>query len=293
MRRPGWRKPGSKTDRMGSQSLVDQVREQITPYTETPYLDTLVLLSHLLDIPRAQLLAHPSPPIKNEQGKKLISALKKIRRGFPLPYVVGKWEFFSLDFFVNPDVLIPRPETERLVEEALHWLKNHPQANYVLDVGTGSGCLAVALSVNQPRIQLIAADISLTALLTARKNAAHHHTAERIHFVQMDLLSGLSSGFDLICANLPYIPSHRLPSLAVTRREPLQALDGGPDGLHLIRRLLKEAGNHLNPGGAVLLEIDEKRGDLALETAGLFFPEAVLTLEKDLSGKDRYLWIQT
>jgi release factor glutamine methyltransferase len=269
---------------------------------ETASLDAQVLLAHILDKPRAWVLAHPEVELTTEQQGRLEDAVAHLQAGEPLPYVIGHWEFYGLDFRVTPDVLIPRPETEMLVEQALDWLQRHPDARTAIDVGTGSGCIAVSLAVHIPDLHLWATDISSAALQIARLNSEKHKATNRIEFMQADLLNPVrveSSTFDLqpaahhlIIANLPYIPTGTLLSLAVYGKEPSLALDGGVDGLDLLRRLLSQAPAHLSPNGLLLLEIEHRQGPLVLAMAQKAFPEAKVGILKDLNGNDRIIRIE-
>jgi release factor glutamine methyltransferase len=206
-----------------------------------------------------------------------------------LPHILGEWAFYGRNFKVTPDVLIPRPETELLVERALVIRARHDHP-LVADVGTGSGILAVTLSAECPEATFVATDRSRAALAIARQNAARHGVSQ-IHFVQTDLLQALTGPFDLICANLPYIPTGTLNELPVARWEPRQALDGGPDGLMLIRKLLSQAQRRLAPGGVILLEIEASTGKPALAAARDAFPDAECILHRDLASKDRLVEI--
>jgi release factor glutamine methyltransferase len=180
-----------------------------------------------------------------------------------------------------------------MVEEALQWLNAHPGRRNAIDVGTGSGCIAITLAVHIPDLQVIGSDISLAALKAARINADKHAVAARLKLVHADLLPVNLSSYDMICANLPYIPTRTLKSLDVFGREPTLALDGGPDGLCLIRRLLSQATQILAPDGLILLEIEATQGEVALNLAREFFPKAQIKLLTDLAGYDRLIRIET
>jgi release factor glutamine methyltransferase len=261
-------------------------------FSDTPGLDSQVLLAQVLERPRAWVMAHPQAEINEAQSNRLQSQLQRLETGEPLPYVIGHWEFYGLDFQLNPAVLIPRPETELLVDQASAWLQANPMRNQAADVGTGSGCIAVSLAAHHPDLRVTATDVSAAALLTARKNAARHGVAQRTYFVQADLLAALHGQFDLICANLPYIPSAELKKLKVFGREPSLALDGGPDGLALIRRLLAQAGRKLTPGGLLLVEIEASQGGQVLSVAGQSFPAARSVILADLAGRQRLLRVE-
>jgi release factor glutamine methyltransferase len=273
--------------------MLQEIRTQIDPYSLSPYLDALVLLSHITSQPTSRLLAHPSPDLTPDQKNQLKNALNKIKLGVPLPYIVGSWEFCQRSFILTPDVLIPRPETEWLVEKALGWFKEYPNKRTYLDLGTGSGCIAVTLARIIPDLKGIATDNSPAALRVAQKNAIRHQVAEQIFFIASDILNGFQTKVDLLISNLPYIPTEKLKTLPVYQTEPHQALDGGPDGLYYIKEALKESPRILNPGGLILLELDETRGEAALDLAQGYFPEADIRLKQDLSGQDRFLTIQT
>lgn len=274
-------------------TLLHQIVQTLKEHSETPALDAQTLLSHITQKPRPWVLAHPELNLSPQQEKKLDAALTQLLQNIPLPYVIGQWEFFGLNFLLTPDVLIPRPETEELVEMALEWLHDKDDAR-VLDMGTGSGCIPIALARNAGDLHLLGVDRSSAALNIARQNAAKHGVVNQIDFVQSDLFSNLEPAtFNLITANLPYIPSETLKTLDVYTREPILALDGGMDGLDLIRRFLKDAPRFLVPQGMILLEIDSSHGQKALETATAFFPEATCELLQDLSGRDRFIRIET
>jgi len=264
--------------------------------SDTPSLDAQVLLAHILEKPRSWVLAHPEADLSSEQQAALSQTLSQLETGTPLPYVIGHWEFYGLEFTVSPAVLIPRPETELLIEEALTWLRAHPNCRSAADIGTGSGCIAVTLAKHINNLKVIGTDISEKALEIAGTNANMHGVANQIKFDQSDLFSQLStihSSLNLICANLPYIPTTTLHSLKVYGREPTLALDGGPDGLNTIRELLKQAPQHLAPTGLLLLEIDASQGIAALCLAQEAFPDANVELLPDLAGHDRLIRVET
>jgi release factor glutamine methyltransferase len=274
-------------------SALDAAQQRLEAVSETAALDAQVLLAHLLNRGRAWVLAHPEAPLSAEQAKSLEQMLKRLQSGEPLPYVLGHWEFYGLDFSLTPDVLIPRPETELLVERAVQWLKVHPFRRLAADVGTGSGCIAVALAVNFPDLYIVAGDRSFGALKVAQANAYKHGVAGRIDCIQLDLLPETGKPFDLVCANLPYIPRSELNNLPVVKREPVMALDGGEEGLELIRRLLKRAPHLLAPGGYLLLEIEASHGEAVLVMAQQAFPEGKVELLIDLAGRDRLVTVES
>lgn len=278
--------------------LLSEITNRLAVVSDTPELDASVLLAHVANQPRTWIIAHPEVTLTAEQQKQLEQALTRLEHGEAFPYVLGHWEFFGLDFEVTPDVLIPRPETELLVERAIAWLQGSPVRRTIADVGTGSGAIAVSIAANVSDAHVLATDISYQALEVARGNAIKFEVADRIDFLQCDLLPPhidslpTESHFDLICANLPYIPTETLQHLPIFGREPTLALDGGPDGLEPIRRLLKMGPEWLAPNGIILLEIEATRGIQALNLACDLFSEATIHLHQDLTGRDRLLEIR-
>lgn len=278
-------------------SLLTEVTNNLAPTSDTPALDASVLIAHIIHRPRTWVMAHPELTLTPDQQNQLDDSLRRLQQGEAFPYVLGHWEFFGLDFDITPDVLIPRPETELLVEKAIAWLQESPVRKTIADVGTGSGAIAVSLAMNIPDVSILATDISLQALQVARKNALKFDVVNRIDFVQCDLLpphiDPLSTGqhFDLICANLPYIPTEKLQNLPIFGREPTLALDGGMDGLALIRHLLTVGPEWLAPNGLILLEVEATLAIQALNIASDMFSEGIIHLHQDLTGRDRLLEI--
>ncbi len=278
--------------------LFEDVSRRIAKRSETPQLETQILLAHVLDKPRTWVLAHPNQTLTEEQLHRLEEAVSRFERGVPLPYILGHWEFYGLDLDLTPEVLIPRPETELMVERALSWLRSMPERRRIADVGTGSGCIAIALAMHVPNAHITATDLSEAALAVASRNALKFKVNQRINFVQCNLLPPRSklpeaeTKFDLICANLPYIPSETLRHLPVYGQEPTLALDGGPDGLDPLRSLLEISNEWLSPNGKLLLEIEASHGPAAAAIAYDAFNNAEIHLHRDLSGRDRLLEIQ-
>ena len=279
--------------RTNSAAWLQAARQKLSASSEEPALEAQLLLSHILSRPRAWLLAHPETSLSAGQLERLDALLDAFASGQPLPYLLGRWEFYGLDFLVTPDVLIPRPETELLVEEGLAWVKTRPGICRVADVGTGSGCIAASLAKHAPGARIVAMDISFPALRVSACNLTRLGLQERVGLVQCDLLSACAGPFDLVCANLPYIPSSTLTGLEVARYEPPIALDGGPDGLRLIERLLIQSTSRLAPGGLLLLEIEAGQGESARELGERLFPDAKSGVSNDLAGKPRLLRIET
>ena len=259
--------------------------------------DAQLLLAHVMGHPRTWLLAHLDAPLSPSMLESADQAFARLEAGEPLPYILGHWEFYDLDFDITPDVLIPRPETEMMVEKAIKWLSVSPERRTVADIGTGSGIIAASIAMHVSSANILATDISHAALKVAKRNAEKFHVHHRIDFLQCDILPQhvdplpTDSHFDLICANLPYIPTATMRSLPIYGREPTLALDGGEDGLDLYRRLLDIAPAWLAPNGLILLEIEASQGVKALNLASDKFSEASISLHQDLVGHDRLLEI--
>jgi release factor glutamine methyltransferase len=263
---------------------------------DTPLTPTTAhaILAHVVGRGRAWLLAHPEAPLDAESAADFSNLIDRAAGGEPLAHLVGEREFYGLAFAVTPDVLIPRPETEAVVDTMLAWLDRQDRpAPRLADVGTGSGAIAVTLAVKRPDAQMTATDISAPALEVARCNAAHHNVTDRVDFVLADLLAPLAGPFDAVAANLPYVNREELAALEVGRWEPRVALDGGPDGLDHVRRLLAELPSRLASPGLLVLEIGHDQGPRAIHLCEAAFPTARVVLLPDLSGLDRIISVET
>ena len=221
---------------------------------ERPHDHALVLLAHVLGESKSWVLAHPDLYLSQRQILELSNLSTRLAKGEPLPYLTGKQAFFGLDFKVNQDVLIPRPETELMVEEALAWLKAHPEARQGIDLGTGSGCVVVSLVLNCPDLRMCAVDINARSLKVAMENAIDQHCEDRIRFTQSDLFAEVIRSYNLVCANLPYIPTDEITAVNSLPYEPRLALDGGQSGLELIDRSMSESRAHLLKPALLLYE---------------------------------------
>ena len=228
--------------------------------SDTPRLDAEILLAHARGCRRIQLYVQYHEPLSDEQRAVMRDLVKRRAQHEPVAYLVGHREFFGLDFQTNSAVLIPRPETETLVLELIRLAQERP-APQLLDVGTGSGCIAIAAAKNLPASAVTAIDISPAALAVARDNAKRLEVADQIEFLEGDLfapLLGLGRQFDIIASNPPYIPEAEMQTLSndVRLHEPRQALAAGPQGLDVIARLVHDSGTYLRAGGWLLIEID-------------------------------------
>ena len=228
---------------------------------ENARLNAEHLLAHALGLKRMELYLQFDRPLTESERAPLRDLVKRRGAREPLQHVLGTAEFHGRTFACDKRALVPRPETEQLVELALEMAKDKPAAT-ILDIGTGSGVIALTIALELPSATLHATDLSPDALALAAENATRHALTDRIVFHQADLLPPDDAQFDLIIANLPYIPAEEIASLSPeVRHDPASALDGGTDGLDLIRRLIETAPDRLAPGGALLLEIGLGQAD--------------------------------
>jgi release factor glutamine methyltransferase len=286
-------------------SLVDgATRQLVAGGIATPRLDAEVLLAHVLGIARTGVLASPDAPVGDGSADAYRGLIDRRVAGEPVAYLRGMREFHGLAFAVDARVLIPRPETEQLVDLAFERVRaqltgaprppDGPPVR-VWDVATGSGAVAVALAAQLRRrgfldeVRIVASDLSSDALSVAIENAVAHGVADRVDLVQGDLLDIPDPApVDLVTANLPYIPSGLVPTLAAeVRAEPALALDGGPDGLDLVRRLLAGLPDVLLPGGSALLEMGEDQADLMATAVASLLPAWSLLVHEDLARSPR------
>jgi release factor glutamine methyltransferase len=259
-------------------------------------LDAEVLLRHVLNLEKEQLYVKGDAPISTGQEAEFRGLLLRRSRREPVAYITGHKEFWSLDFFVTPAVLIPRPETELLVKVALQHIARLGSRSpvKVLDLGTGSGAISVCLAKDHSATKIVAVDISPVALDLARVNAGRHNVADRIRFFLGDLFAAvkpLPETFDLIVSNPPYIRTGELSMLAPEIREwePIMALDGGADGTDTYRQIIGEGHSYLTPGGFIVLEIGaDMARDIAdlLLRSGCYGPASVY---QDYAGQNRVI----
>lgn len=253
-----------------------------------------VLLRHTIGLTRAQLYASLTAPISKEMLRRYFNTISERLTRRPLAYITGAREFYRLEFRVTPDVLIPRPESELLVDTALdHLRRARIRSAQIADVGAGSGALGIAIAHHRRGARLVATDISAPALAVARENASQHLRRARADFVQGDLLTPLRGLFHCIVANLPYIPEPRLAALEpeVTEHEPRRALTPGLSGTELQLRLLTQLRPRLAPNGIALLEIDSGQEDEIAAAAAQLLPEAAIGVLNDFAEHPRALSI--
>ena len=258
-------------------------------------LEAEVLLRHALKYDRAQFYASLNEHISAEQIQHIQDLVDRRIDREPLAYITEQREFYGLDFFVSPNVLIPRQETELLVDAALAFAREHPVGVIAIaDIGTGSGAIAIAIGVNLPDSSVFATDCSADALEVANCNRQRHGVADRVSLHRGDLLAPIVQRIDLIVSNPPYIANHLLPGLPPeVLREPQLALDGGNHGLEVIRRLLEQAPPKLNEGGRLILEISPEQLEQVCAMAQEQFPGSDIKYISDLLGLARCVTIST
>ena len=257
---------------------------------DSPRLDAELILGHLLEESRAGLYAHDHQALSHQVAAGYTRLVRRRMAREPLAYVIGRRAFYDVDLVVDSRALIPRPETEHLVDAALEWCRHMPLPNpRIIDVGTGSGAIAIVLARHLPDARVTAADYSADALALATRNAERYGLGERIAFVQSDLLASVSGPFDAVTANLPYVPSAEVAGLQpeVSQYEPHLALDGGTDGLALIRRLMAQLGSALARPGLALFEIDRRQSLAVAECAQEHLQPCDVHVMADLAGLDR------
>ncbi|MGC8779898.1 MAG: peptide chain release factor N(5)-glutamine methyltransferase [Anaerolineae bacterium] len=264
---------------------------------DSPQLDSALLMAHVLNVSKTWLYAHPHRHLTEAELSQFEALVRRRIRQEPIAYLVGHKAFYGLDISVSRDVLIPRPETELLVERVLEHVR-HLQENgerpIVADIGTGSAAIAVAIAANAPQVKVYAVDISAGALAVAAQNIARYGLAGQVELLQGNLTDPLPVAVDVIVANLPYVPAPQISSLPATVRdyEPRLALDGGPDGLQAFRAFfdgLVRAGPEakLRPGGRIYLEIGADQGPAVKLLAELALPGAEVYVLPDYAGRDR------
>jgi len=266
-------------------------RELAAAGSPSARLDAEVLLMRLLGMDRPQLSMHPERELSQEEAAGFVRWVERRRLGEPVAYIVGGKEFWSLRFEVGREVLIPRPETECLIEEVLRFYHPPGEGLRIVDIGTGSGAIAVVLARELPAARVAATDISPGAIAVARRNAVAHGVAGRMDFFEGDLFGTASGDWDIVCSNPPYIREDQYGLLpeGIRNFEPPEALAAGPDGVAFHRRIIREGALRLKAGGRIFLEIGEEQRD---RVEALFRQEGVygdIDCRKDYGGIERVM----
>ncbi len=260
--------------------------------SDTPRLDAEILLAHARGCQRIQLYTQFDEPLSDSVRGIMRELVQRRTKAEPVAYLVGVREFFSLGFRVTRDVLIPRPDTETLVMEVLDGVKGIPTPK-VLDLCTGSGCIAVAVAKNAKTSLVTATDISSAAIEIARENVARHHVTSQVDVIESDLFAGIpgDSKYDVIASNPPYIPSAEISQLdaEVSRHEPRLALDGGADGLTILKQIIDQAPGYAVPNGLLLLEFTPEQAEALLAIVAHHGGYEEIVIRKDLAHRPRVL----
>jgi len=264
---------------------------------EDSHIEARMLLGHITKLSTVQIYIQPELILSHEQEKQLQELVKRRLHHEPPAYIVNHREFYGIDFYVDPRVLIPRPETELLIDTALEFAsssKTHLEKPLLIaDIGTGCGAIAISLALNLPHSKIYATDISPLALKVAKLNCAHHNVTDQIILLKGNLLKPLPEPVDLLVANLPYIKSSELANLSpeITNFEPKTALDGGESGLDHIRQLLEQAGGRINTKGCLLLEIGHNQEREVRHLINICFGKIRVGFISDSNGINRVVKI--
>lgn len=287
------------TDETAPDSLAAALREAGARLRarglEGAQLDAELLLGHVLGLERTQVLTRGRQRLTTAQRAAYAALVERRLAHEPLAYLTGRREFYDVELAVDSRALIPRPETEHLVEAALAWTQAQSTTSLrVVDVGTGSGAIALVLARHLPEAQVWAVDLSPAALDVARANLQRYGVEQRVTLVRDDLLTALPGPFGLIAANLPYVAHAELPTLMPDVRdyEPVLALDGGAEGLDLVARLIAQAATRLARPGLLLLEIDPRQAPRVGALAAQALPEARVSIVRDLAGWERVVCVE-
>jgi release factor glutamine methyltransferase len=292
-----WERPGEAAAVCSLSQALIQARQALAEAgVDSPRLDAELLLAHVLGWRRGQLYTHSERNLQPEDRARFADLIMRRARREPVAYLTGHREFYGLDFCVDRRVLIPRPETELLVELALSEggrLSESTKHLTVADIGTGCGAIAIAIALSLPAAEIFAVDLSAPALRVASENLRRHDLEGRVHLLQGDLLTPLPEPVDLIVANLPYVALREVAALSpeIYRYEPRQAWDGGEGGMEVIDRLLAGVPEYMHDGGSILLEIGATQGHAVREVAALHLPGAAVEIVQDGAGLDRVVRI--
>jgi release factor glutamine methyltransferase len=255
-------------------------------------LEAEVMLINVLQMPRHRIYAYQEQELTPRQEELLAQLVERRLKREPLAYMLGHKEFYGLDLAVKQGVLIPRPETELLVEQTLFLAMMHMEAGelVIAEPGTGSGAVSINLAIHLPMARIYATELYSEALKVAEYNIVRHNVADRVTLLQGDLLDPVDEAVDVIVGNLPYVPTDVIPTLQPEIQwEPRESLDGGPDGMDIIRRLLHQAQDKLKQNGVIILEIDPQQVQPLEGLSRRLFPGASVSVEQDLARLDRIL----
>ena len=268
-----------------------QSTQKLKAKQDSEDIEINAILTFVLQKDLAWCLTHPDVFIEASQQHELDQKLEQLLLGVPLPYILGRANFYNSSFLVDQYVLIPRPETELLVENAIQWIDKHPNIQKIVDVGTGSGVIILSIKKLFPKIRGFGVDISRNALQVATVNKKNL-SVQATDFVQMDCLSGFNTKFDLILANLPYIPTNNVGNLDVSKYEPVLALDGGKEGLVIIKKFVKQLPAYIKSPGLILMEVQYDQAQKVRLLVREALPEAKVSVLKDYAFIERFVRIE-
>ena len=272
---------------MTTKKVLARARKMLTASNiEDAPLEAELLLRDTLEISRVQLYSELDRELTRQQEEDFRSRIRRRLNHEPSAYILGHREFYGLDFYIDHNVLVPRPESELLVEKTLELAHNNT-LSAIADIGTGCGAIAISLALNLPQTKIYATDISISALKVARSNCRRHGVLDRVYLLAGDMLAPLPEPVDLLVSNLPYVRESEVSETKELGFEPRLALDGGSDGLEKIRQLCLQVGDKLRPGGYLLLEIGEGQGQTVTTFLHQLFPSAKVEVTPDLGGIDR------
>ena len=278
-----------------TQALQQSARILSVNGIEDSYIEARVLLGHITKLLPVQIYTQTEQTLSREQERGIYELIERRLRREPTAYIVNRREFYGIDFYIDSRVLIPRPETELLVDTALEFSKNTcpPSPPFIADIGTGCGAIAISLALNLPHSKIYATDISHSALEVARLNCEHHKVTRQVTLLQGNLLEPVPEPVDLIVANLPYVRSSELENLSpeITGFEPRTAIDGGENGLKCIRQLLEQTKEKINPRGCLLLEIGQNQEQEVIHLIHSCLNKVSFTFIPDLNGINRVVKI--
>jgi release factor glutamine methyltransferase len=272
---------------MTSRQALNRARELLANHKiEDASLEAELLLRHTLKIDRTQFYTEPDRMLTKQQEETYWQFVERRIKGEPSAYITGHREFFGLDFYVDKNALIPRPETELLVEQAIAHAGKYLNP-LIVDVGTGCGNIAISLAARLPQAKIYAIDISEAALKVASRNCLKHQVADRVKLLVGNLLESATTPVDLIIANLPYVLTADVPQVNTSGFEPHLALDGGLDGMNVIKKLCLQAKDKLQPAGCLLLEIGVGQSKIVADFLQNLYPSANIVFMSDFNGIER------
>ena len=280
-----------------NEALYSTTQSLIAARIDCPLIEAELLLGHVFGMSKTQIHTEPEKTLTQAETKCLQCLVQRRLHREPTAYILRSREFYGIDFYTDNRTLIPRPETELLVEktiESAHCLSYPEKQITIADIGTGCGAIAISLALALPKVKIYAVDISIAALQVAEINCQRHRVGNQVELLHGNLLEPLPHPMDIIVANLPYIKSREFKDLSpeITEFEPIIALSGGEDGLGKIRQILRQTPGKLNIGGCFLLEIGRGQDEAATSLINSCFPQLTIELIPDLGSINRVIRVE-